>query len=69
MQGVAIDLLLAKPRSIVCIHEGPPRLIVTDSAFQDDIAHIGVLVMDVGSGKPLVFDGRICEDVCKVEIT
>lgn len=66
----ACDVLLGllantKPRSIACIHEGPPVLIFTDSAFENGTAHIGALVIDPGVGKPLIFDGKIRDDVVK----
>ena len=54
-----------RPRTIACLHEGPPVLIFTDSAFENGVASIGALVIDPGAGKPLIFDGKIRDDVIK----
>ena len=61
---VLLDLLAnTKPRTITCLHEGLPILIFTDSAFEKGVANIGALIMDPGSGRPLVFDGQIRGEV------
>ena len=60
----ACDALLAllsnsKPRLVECKSLGPPLVVFTDSAFDNQMATVGALVVDPIAQKSLVYDGSI----------
>ena len=53
----------SKPRSVACIHEGPPIIVFTDAAFDGSTATMGALVCDPAGGAPFVYDGVVPSEI------
>ena len=53
----------SRPREIACLHEGPPIIVFTDAAHENDAAPLGAIIFDTAGGNPLVFDGLVPQDI------
>ena len=53
----------SRPREIACLHEGPPIIVFTDAAHENDLAPLGAIVFDTAGGNPLVFDGLVPQEI------
>ena len=53
----------SRPREIACLHEGPPIIVFTDAAHENEAAPLGAIVFDTAGGNPLVFDGLVLQDI------
>ena len=53
----------SRPREIACVHEGPPIIVFTDAAHENDLAPLGAIVFDTAGGNPLVFDGLVPQEI------
>ena len=55
-----LDILArSSPRLVECKSSGPPIVVFTDSAFDNQVATVGALVVDPMAQKSLVYDGAI----------